>query len=123
MKFTSSQVKGKGRGKLLGYPTINLEIPKDLQMEYGIYAVKVKIGNKDFIGALHFGSIPTFDENDATLEIFLVDTQDSDIPDFKLLEADTIKYIRPILNFSSQEELSEQIKKDVEETKKIILNP
>ena len=43
MKFKSRHIKGKGRGKILGFPTINLEIPKRFSLAIGIWAVKVWI--------------------------------------------------------------------------------
>ena len=120
MRFESSQIKGKGRGKLLGYPTINLEIPENFELEDGIYAVKVFSGSKEFIGALHYGPIPVFKEDEKTLEVFLIDTSGEDIPDSKDFEIEILKYLRPVLGFDSEQELSEQIGKDVEETRKIV---
>lgn len=120
MRFKSSQVKGKGRGKSLGFPTINLEIPENLDTMEGIYAVKVWIEKKIFIGAMHFGPIPTFKETGRTLEIFLIDTKDSDIPMTEIFEVETVQYLRPVLNFPSQEDLSKQIAQDVIDTRKIL---
>ena len=123
MKFKSTQVKGKGRGKLLGYPTINLEIPKNLELLDGIYAVRVYIDGSTFMGALHSGPIPVFDETKKTLEVFLIDADPNNLPgQIPELEIEIIKYLRPVMNFQNQEGLAEQIGKDVEETKKI-LNP
>lgn len=120
MKFKSIQVKGKGRGKLLGFPTINLEIPENLNLEDGIYAVNVFIGGKEFIGAMHYGPIPVFQENGKTLEFFLIDTQDSDIPDSPEFEVEVIKLLRPVMSFPDKEKLIEQMEKDVSQTKKIL---
>lgn len=120
MKFSSTQVKGKGRGKLLGFPTINLVIPGDLKIDEGIYASKVYIKGKEFAGALHFGPIPTFNEADKTLEVFLIDTKDQDIPDANSFEIEIIQLLRPVLSFSNKSDLAKQIKIDVINTKKIL---
>lgn len=120
MRFKSQQIKGKGRGKLLGFPTINLEIPKNFKINEGIYAVKVWIKNKEFIGAMHFGPVPTFKEHGKTLEVFLIDTVKPNIPSSKTFEVETIQYLRPVLNFSSRKELSKQIGEDVLNTKRIL---
>lgn len=122
MKFRSTQVKGKGRGKILGFPTINLEIPKDLDLEDGIYAVEVFTGGKKFIGAMHYGPIPVFLEDDKTLEFFLIDTKDSDIPDSREFEVEIVKLLRPIMSFPDKEGLIKQMSKDVEAAR-AILNP
>lgn len=123
MKFKSSQVKGKGRGKLLGFPTINLEIPKNFDLLDGIYAVRVYIDGSTFMGALHSGPIPVFDETEKTLEVFLIDADPKNLPEqIPELEIEKIKYLRPIMNFDNTEDLAKQMSKDVEDTKKI-LNP
>lgn len=121
MRFKSKQIKGRGRGKLLGYPTINLKIPEKFQLLEGIYAVRVYLSGLQFIGALHFGPIPTFNEETKTLEVFLINITDQNLPETKNLEIEfeTIKYLRPVKNFASQEELVKQIGTDVEQTKKI----
>lgn len=115
MKFRSTQIKGKGRGKLLGFPTINLQIPADFSLEDGIYAVKVFADNKEFTGALHYGPIPVFKENEKTLEVFLIDTKENNIPKTLDFEIETFKFLRQIRNFSNEQELAKQIGKDVDE--------
>lgn len=121
MKFKSHQVKGKGRGKLLGFPTINLETPENFKLKDGIYAVRVYIDGSSFIGALHYGPIPTFNETEKTLEVFLIDIDPKNLPEqISELEIEIIKYLRPVMSFGNPEELAEQIGKDVEETKQIL---
>lgn len=122
MKFRSHQVKGKGRGRLLGFPTINLDIPENFQLLEGVYTVRVFINSSSFIGALHYGPIPTFNESGKTLEVFLIDIKPEDLPSGEIpdLEIEIVKYLRPVLNFQNQEDLIQQIAKDVEETKKIL---
>ena len=119
-KFQSRQVKGKGRGKLLGFPTINLEIPHDFKLISGIYAVKVFIKGQEFIGALHFGPVPTFNEIQDTLEVFIIDIGPDQLPETENLdiEIETIKYLRPVKNYQNQDDLIKQIGKDVEDTRK-----
>jgi len=120
MRFKSTQVKGKGRGKILGFPTINLEIPADLNLDDGIYAVKVFIEDKEFIGAMHYGPIPVFLEDDKTLEFFLIDTKESDIPNSREFEVEVIKFLRPVMNFPDKKDLTAQMARDVEATRAII---
>lgn len=123
MRFSSVQIKGRGRGKHLGFPTINLEIPENFTLKDGIYAVKVYTGGKEFPGAMHYGPIPMFKISVKSLEIFLINTADADIPPAEAFEVETIQYLRPILNFPSTEDLSKQIAIDVLNTKKILNLP
>lgn len=119
MIYTTKKIKGKGRGKLLGYPTINLEIPSDFHEEEGIYASLVIINGKTYKGALHYGPVPTFHEKEKSLEVFLIKENTSDffVSINQLIEIEIIKRIRSIKKFTSLKELSAQIQIDV---KKII---
>jgi riboflavin kinase / FMN adenylyltransferase len=121
MRFKSSQIKGKGRGKLLGFPTINLEIPENFDLKDGIYAVKVMIAGQAFIGALHFGPIPTFNENKKTLEVFLIGIDPNAVPETENLdiEVEIVEFLREVLSFKNEQELSKQIGEDVLKTKQI----
>ena len=121
MKFKSRHIKGKGRGKILGFPTINLEIPKRFSLAIGIWAVKVWIKDNKYIGALHFGSVPTFKEDELSLEVFLINTNNKNIPDldFEDITIEPVKRIRDVELFSSSEKFIDQIKRDVENVKKV----
>ncbi len=115
MHFKSRQIKGKGRGKKLGFPTINLTIPPDLSIEYGVYAVYVDIRDKKFKGALHYGPVPTFNENKPSLEVFLIGENDKTIPPLSKTSINIIpvKKIRGVINFDTAQELKKQMIKDV----------
>lgn len=115
MKFESTHVKGKGRGKPMGFPTINLKIPDGFELKDGIYAAKVTIENKIFIGALHYGSVPTFNENEQSLEVYLIGLNNNKLENLeeKIIKVEIVKYLRPVMKFNSKEELIKQIKEDV----------
>jgi riboflavin kinase/FMN adenylyltransferase len=114
MKFESTHIKGKGRGKQMGFPTINLKIPLVFELKDGIYAAKVNIENNFFAGALHYGSVPTFNEEEKSLEVFLIGaTADIENLDEKIIKVEIVKYLRPVLKFDSKEELIKQIEEDV----------
>ena len=115
MKFESTHVKGKGRGKPMGFPTINLKIPDNFELKDGIYAAKVTIENRVFIGALHYGSVPTFSENEQSLEVYLIGLNNNKLENLeeKIIRVEIVKYLRPVMKFSSKEELIRQIEEDV----------
>jgi len=121
MKFESIHIKGKGRGKPIGFPTINLKIPNDFELNDGIYAAKVNIENKIFKGALHYGPVPTFNESEKSLEVYLMGLNNNKLENLeeKIIKVEIIKYLRPVIKFKSKEELIRQIKKDVINIKKI----
>jgi riboflavin kinase/FMN adenylyltransferase len=116
MNYKTKQIKGKGRGKLLGFPTINLEIPSDFHEEEGIYAAMVVIDRNVYKGALHYGPVPTFNEKEKSLEVYLIDADEKGLINLKgkLIQVGFIKKIRDIKKFSNLQELSLQIAWDVE---------
>ncbi|MBI3366280.1 riboflavin kinase [Candidatus Roizmanbacteria bacterium] len=122
MNYKTIQVKGKGRGKLLGYPTINLEIPSMFIEDEGIYASWVMIEDKKYKGALHFGPVPTFGEKAKSLEVFLIGADEKKLRNLKasIIEIVLVKKIRDILSFSNPKDLSQQITMDVEEIDRIL---
>lgn len=121
MKFESTHIKGKGRGKPMGFPTINLKIPDNFKLKDGIYAAKVSIENKIFSGALHYGPTPTFNEEKKSLEVFLLGSSNNELENLegKIIKVEIIKYLRPVIKFESKEELIKQIEEDVINIKKM----
>lgn len=121
MQFESTHIKGKGRGKPMGFPTINLKIPENFELKNGIYAVKVTIEKKIFIGALHYGPVPTFGELQKSLEVYLIDAVSSELEnmDGKLIKIEVINFLRDVIKFKLVEDLVKKIKEDVIEIKKL----
>jgi FAD synthase len=64
MKFKTITVQGHGRGKDLGFPTINMQVLPEmvLGMKEGIYAARVTISGQNqgaaYGGALYYGPGP-----------------------------------------------------------------
>jgi riboflavin kinase/FMN adenylyltransferase len=69
-------VHGHHRGKMLGFPTANLQTYKELIPKNGVYAVKVKIDQEMFDGACNIGPNPTFDDNAIAIEVFIFEFAD-----------------------------------------------
>lgn len=122
MRFSSFQIKGKGRGKGIGFPTINLDIPTHFEMKDGVYAVIVGIEGRSYSGALHYGPIPVFNETEKSLEIFLLDVVEANFPVIKnkTIEVDVKRYIREIISFSNPKALAAQIQQDVEDIRNVL---
>lgn len=122
MLFHSHQIKGIGRGKQIGCPTINLEIPKDFGLDAGVYSSWVVINDKTYKGALHYGPIPTFNQPHSTMEVHLIDITDDNFPKIngQQIEIDIVEKIRDILTFSDSDELIEHIGKDIKKIKSML---
>ncbi|TAJ31543.1 MAG: bifunctional riboflavin kinase/FAD synthetase [Bosea sp. (in: a-proteobacteria)] len=66
-------VHGDKRGRDLGYPTANMQLPRDCRLRHGIYAVRMKIDGIWHDGVASFGRRPTFDDGAPRLETFVFD--------------------------------------------------
>ncbi|HKY50643.1 MAG TPA: bifunctional riboflavin kinase/FAD synthetase [Candidatus Limnocylindria bacterium] len=113
---TGTVVHGAKRGRALGFPTVNLAVPAQrLLPRDGIYAMTVRVRDNDVAAAASLGVRPTFGGGDRTLEAYLLDWKGDVYGD--RLEAAFIKRLRDELRFASATELSEQIARDVEQTR------
>ena len=107
------------RGRALGFPTINLAIPPErLLPRDGIYAMSVHVRDQEVAAAASLGVRPTFGGGDRTLEAYLLDWE-GDVYGDKI-EAAFVKRVRDELRFASSAELSAQIARDVEETRRAL---
>ena len=118
MRYRARVVVGKGRGKGMGFPTLNLEIPEAFDAKHGIYAGYVYIGEKKYTTAIHFGPVPTFREAEPTLEAYVLDTKLQEAP--SELDIELVAFIREIRQFKGSDELREQIARDVAEVRKAL---
>ncbi|MDD4989151.1 MAG: riboflavin kinase [Candidatus Pacebacteria bacterium] len=117
--FNTTSKKGKGRGKLLGFPTVNLVIPERLStsIQDGIYAAYAKVKGEKYKAALYYGTTPTFEDADHTLELYLIDAENPLIFENEAVEFEVVKFIRGVQKFDSPELLVRQMRKDVMEIK------
>jgi riboflavin kinase/FMN adenylyltransferase len=109
-------VKGSRRGHALGFPTANLAVWEEQVIPAnGIYAGWATIGSERFMAAISVGVRPTFNEQDITVEPYLLDF-DRDIYGEQLALSFETR-LRDEQRFDTIEALIEQIKADVEQTR------
>ncbi len=112
-------VKGRNRGgKLLGFPTANINFQDELCPKYGVYAVIAEIDGKCIDGVANIGVSPTFGDEMFTAEAHLFDFS-SDIYG-KKIRLNFISRLRDEKKFSGLDELSAQIKKDSEKARLLL---
>ena len=110
---------GTGRGKELGCPTANLEIPNGLYPKTGVYAVEAILGNKTYPGVANVGSNPTFGENPLSVEVHILDfTRDIYGEEIQLI---FLERIRDEEAFEDPDSLVRQMRKDIDVARKILL--
>ena len=112
-------VHGAKRGRALGFPTINLALPRErLLPRDGIYAMWAEMGEGRFKAAASLGVRPTFGGGERVLEAYLLDFSGELYGEE--VEVSFIRRLRDEMAFASPAELSTQIARDVEETKRAL---
>ena len=105
-------VSGFQRGGTLGFPTANLAVPPDVLVPaYGIYAGAAR-GHR---AAISIGVIPHYGGDERRIEPFLLDF-DGDLYGQRLV-VELWQRLRDEQAFTSEEELVEQIARDVAQTR------
>jgi Cys-tRNA(Pro) deacylase len=118
LRFRTQTIPGKGRGKHLGFPTLNLRIPPELDLAHGIYACWVRVGEATYPGALHYGPVPAFGEDAPSLEVHVVDaTLEARPPE---VEVEVVRFLRPVRSFEGPEALAAQMAEDVERARQVL---
>ncbi len=112
-------IQGDHRGRQLGFPTANLAVAeRRLIPADGIYATRVKIGDRWFGGATSIGVRPTFGGGERSVEVYVLDF-DGDLYD-QVIEVQFIKRLREEMKFDSVDALIAQMQHDVKETRRVL---
>ena len=113
-------VKGRQLGRILGFPTANIDLGDALPPAFGVYAARVYLENGDcWPAALNYGIKPTLQgDNAPCFEAHLLDF--SGILYDQQLQIELIERIRPEQAFSDLAALKAQISQDCEAAKTIL---
>ena len=106
-------VRGAGRGRTIGIPTINLAPPdsRKLLPPDGVYAVRVKLKDgRVFGGMMNQGPRPTFGEQARTLEAHLFDF-DGELYG-ETVDVEWVRRLREVQAFPSRDALVAQLERD-----------
>jgi riboflavin kinase/FMN adenylyltransferase len=113
-------VHGHQRGRVLGYPTVNLEennegmVPKP-----GVYAGLVRVHGQDFLAGISVGKNPTF--TDVTRDQVEAHALDADFDAYgSIAEVGFTHWIRDIESFASVDELIAALHKDFSDIRALI---
>ena len=109
-------IKGKKRGRKIGFPTCNLRLNNYVIPRLGVYAVKVKIKNISKNGIANIGYRPTFNGQSLLLEINIFGISKNLYN--KMITVGFKKFLRAEKKFKSSEHLKKQIKIDIKQARK-----
>mgnify|MGYP001363277563 FL=1 len=110
--------KGRQVGKKIGFPTCNIDIKDYVLAQPGVYAVRVlrKKSQKKLSGIANLGYRPTFNQKKILLEVHLFNFSGNLYN--KLLSVQFLKFIRKEKKFKNVDQLTRQIKSDLNIAKK-----
>ena len=110
---------GRDRGgRLLGFPTANINLHDELCPKMGVYAVTVECRGQHYKGVANIGYSPTFDDHQFTVEVHILDFAENIYGE--KIRVNFIWRIRDEVKFSSITELSEQIEKDIRKARELL---
>ena len=109
---------GDRRGRLIGFPTANIEVPRGFALKHGIYSVRVHTGEGRFDGAAYLGTRPSFDDGVPVIETFLFDYS-GDLYGQEI-ELEIIKFLRDDEKFDSPEALTTQMAADCDASRTVL---
>ncbi len=114
-------VEGLKLGRTIGYPTANIIVNDKYKLipGDGIYAVKIKYEGTTFDGMLSIGNNPTVKGKGRSIEVNIFNF-DATIYD-KELTIYFIERLRDEMKFNNLEELKDQLVKDEEDSRRILL--
>ena len=112
-------VPGDARGRLLGFPTANLDVESDCKPADGVYAVLVVDGEQRYGGVCNVGRRPTFGGGAQSLvEVHLLHFQ-GDLYG-RRIEVVFVQRLRDERKFKGPDELVAQIRADVAAAEEVV---
>lgn len=114
-------VKGASRGRVLGFPTANLQLGNQNKLipQNGVYAVGCSLNDDQLYGVMNIGYRPTFnDTKELVPEVHIFKFNRNIYGD--TLKINFIKRIRPEKKFDSKDELITQIELDKQKAAEIM---
>ncbi len=117
--FLSGQVvRGRERGRTIGYPTANLASETECIPPDGVYAARVILSDGAYPSIANIGMRPTFSESARSIEAHIFDfTRDIYGTRIKL---EPIERIRPERKFDNADALKAQIALDLSKAREIL---
>ncbi len=118
MKIAGIVVNGRTLGRTLGFPTANIALTEDCQIENGVYISRVVIGQSEFRAVSNVGVKPTVGGGVRALESHILEFEGDLYGQY--IEIELLEKLRDEQRFDSIEALRSQIERDVEAAKKRI---
>lgn len=109
-------VPGSGIGKVLGFPTANVDVGTCIVPAHGVYAAEAILDETRWKAAVNIGIAPTIRAATPLIEAHLLDFEGNLVN--RSMELIFYRRLRPEKKFASREELITAIRHDVETVRK-----
>ena len=109
-------IKGKKRGRKIGFPTCNINLKNYIMPKLGVYSVIAETKYFKKRGIANIGYRPTFNGQNLLLEVNIFGINKNLYN--KVINVNFIKFIRSEKKFKDLEQLKKQIKVDINRVKK-----
>lgn len=118
-RLTGPVVQGARRGRTLGFPTANVELPDNIVLPAdGVYATCAHLGDRTYQAVTNIGVRPSFDNGHRTIEAHLLDFS-ADIYG-QVVSLEFVDRLRGETRFINVDGLIDQIRQDIERTRDIL---
>jgi riboflavin kinase/FMN adenylyltransferase len=107
---------GAGRGRTIGYPTVNLEEVRNLLPAPGVYITETEVEAKKLPSATYIGPRPTFRDATEAIESHILDYDEKIYGEWVRLTF--FSRLRPVTKFRSADALREAIAKDIKKIRR-----
>ncbi len=114
--ITGKVIQGDKRARQIDFPTANIKPGNHIFPKKGVYCVQVYHGNNRYFGISNFGQRPTVDGINLLLETHIFGFNEEIYGND--LTVEFLTFIRPEQKFIDFDQLTNQIKKDIEIAKK-----
>lgn len=113
--ITGKVIRGRGEGRRLGLPTINISFnPDKVKPLNGVYISKTIIDSQSFVSVTSIGAKPTFSDDTENIETHILgyngNLYNQDV------KIEFYRYLRGIQKFTDKEQLVNQINHDIKKT-------
>jgi riboflavin kinase/FMN adenylyltransferase len=112
-------IHGAGRGRGLGFPTLNFPPATELRPMTGVYATRTRFNGRSYKSVTNVGQAPTFQTaGGLQIETHILD-ESLDLYG-RTVDIEFIARLRPEVKFNGPEDLKKQIEKDILEARRIL---
>lgn len=119
--LSGTVVHGQKIGRKLGFPTANLQIPRNVAVpKFGVYACRAVVDGKSYPAVTNVGTRPTVEGSGITVEPWILDFQ-GDLYGREIL-LEFYFFLRPEMKFPDLESLQREILRNAQETRTYLKN-